>query len=188
MLSPGLVVASLLLAISAIWLVAAIPRGPLGPGPRHREGSDPVQNLALANIGIQQIRGDAVLNVISRSGNASFQDDFLATSKKVGPGTGSVARRRGRPAQEAGGQGAALIATAERDATAWYAANNQVYRLGSAIAANYAGERNLVVGWTNASTAAGYTTLGGRSHQGHRRRPGQFSTPPPPTERTPSTP
>jgi hypothetical protein len=159
-LSPGLVLASLLLVISVIWLAAGFltARSDLNRGIGN--GSGPAQNLALASIGVQQIRGDAVLNVISRSGNASFQDDFLKTSKKVGPGTGTWLGDAAA-AQEAGGQGTALVSTAERDATAWYAGNNQVYRLGSAARADYAGERNLVVGSAGASTAAGYTTLAG---------------------------
>ena len=97
-LSPGLVIASLLLVISVIWLAAGFlaARSDLDRGIAH--GSAPAQNLALASIGVQQIRGDAVLNVISRSGSTSFQDDFLETSKEVGPGNGSLARRRGRRA------------------------------------------------------------------------------------------
>ena len=99
----------------------------------------PRENLALAAIGVQQIRGDAVLNFISRSGNASFADDFAATSKKVGPGTGSWLGAAAA-AQQPGGQGAALVAPAEQEATAWYAANGRVYSLGSK--AEYAAERN----------------------------------------------
>ena len=60
-------------------------------------------------------------------------------------------------AQQSGGRGSALVATAERDATAWYAANEQVYQLGAE--ADYAGERTLVVGATTGSTAASYTAL-----------------------------
>ena len=62
------------------------------------------------------------------------------------------------------------MATAERDATAWYAANNQVYMLGTA--ANYAAERNLVVGSASGSTATGYNALEGR-HSPARSRADQ---------------
>jgi hypothetical protein len=160
-LSPGLVLASLLLAISVIWLAAGFlsARSGLDSGISH--GSAPAQNLALASIGVQQIRGDAVLNVISRSGSASFQDDFVATSKKIGSGAGTwlgdAARGHEMGAQETGGQGPSLVATAARDATAWYAANTQVYKLGAQ--ANYAAERNLIVGGTAGSTLAGYNAL-----------------------------
>jgi hypothetical protein len=149
-LSPGLVIASLLLVISVIWLAAGFlaARSDLDGG--ISSGSAPAQDLALASIDVQRIRGDAVLNVISRSGSASFQDDFLATSKQAGPGSGSLLAAAAA-AQQAGGRGAALVATAERDASAWYAANNQVYKLG--LAANYTAEQNLVVGATSTATA-----------------------------------
>jgi hypothetical protein len=155
-LSPGLVLASVLLAVSAIWLVAGFlsARADLDRGISH--GSGPAQDLALASIGVQQIRGDAVLNVISRSGSASFQDDFVATSKKTGPGPGTWLGDAAS-AQESGGQGPSLVAAASRDATSWYAANTQVYKLGAQ--ANYAGERNLIVGSTAGSTLPGYNAL-----------------------------
>jgi hypothetical protein len=155
-LSPGLVLASVLLAVGVIWLAAGFlsARTDLDRGIGH--GSAPVQDLALASIGVQQIRGDAVLNVISRSGNASFQDDFAATSKKIGPGQGSWLADAAA-AQESGGQGPSLVAAAGRDATSWYPANTQVYKLGTA--ANYAGERNLVVGSASGSTVTGYNAL-----------------------------
>ncbi len=155
-LSPGLVLASVLLAIGVIWLAAGFvsARTDLDRGIGH--GSAPVQDLALASIGVQQIRGDAVLNVISRSGNASFQDDFAATSKKIGPGPGSWLGDAAA-AQESGGQGPSLVAAAGRDATTWYLANTQVYKLGAA--ANYAGERNLVVGSASGNTLIGYNAL-----------------------------
>jgi hypothetical protein len=157
-LSPGLVLASLLLVISVIWLAAGFvaARSDLDGGIAH--GSAPVQSLALASIDVQQIRGDAVLNTISRSGSTSFQTDFLKTSKDVGPGSGSLLGAAAA-AQQAGGQGTALVSTAERDATAWYAANNQVYLLNSK--ANYAAERDLIVGSASGSTATGYSLLEG---------------------------
>jgi hypothetical protein len=151
-LSPGLVLASLLLAVSVIWLAAGFvtARSDLDRGISH--GNVAEYDLAFASIGVQQIRGDAVLNSISRSGSASFQDDFAATSKKTGPGPGSWLSDAAT-AQGAGGQGASLVATAARDATAWYAANNEVYQLNAT--SSYAAERSLIVG----STATEYTAL-----------------------------
>ena len=152
-LSPGLVLASLVLVVSVVWLAAsyASARSDLDRG--IAAGSGPAESLAQASIGVQQIRGDAVLNVISRSGNASFQDDFAATSKLVGPGSGSLLSS----AATGNGQAASLVAAAEREANAWYAANAEVYNLGTA--ANYAGERDKVIGTGAGSTAAGYTAL-----------------------------
>jgi hypothetical protein len=172
-LSPGLVLASLLLVISVIWVAAGFltARSNLDGGIAH--GSGPVQNLALASIGVQQIRGDAVLNVISRSGSTSFQTDFLATSKRVGPGNGSLLGDAAA-AQQAGGQGAALVATAQRDATAWYAANDQVYLLNSK--SNYAAERGLIVGSGAGSTATAYTALEGDITSAIRADQGVFDS------------
>jgi hypothetical protein len=172
-LSPGLVLASLLLVISAIWVAAGFltARSDLDGGIAH--GSGPVQNLALASIGVQQIRGDAVLNVISRSGSTSFQTDFLATSKKVGPGNGSLLGNAAA-AQQAGGQGAALVATAQRDATAWYAANDQVYLLNSK--SDYAAERGLIIGSGAGSTATAYTALEGDITSAIRTDQGVFDS------------
>ena len=152
--SPGLVLASVLLAVSTIWLAAGFlgARSDLDGGIAH--GSGPAQNLALASIGAQQIRGDAVLNVISRSGNASFQDDFTSMSTRLRTYLGDAAT-----AQEAGSTGTASVAAARRDATTWFATNTQVYRLGSA--SDYAAERNLVVGAGTGNTTAGYSALEG---------------------------
>jgi hypothetical protein len=155
-LNVGLALASVLLVGSAVWLTAGFlaARSNLDRG--IGQGSRPAETLAQASIGIQQIRGDAVLNVISRSGNASFSDDFLATSKRVGPGTGTLLTTAAA-AQAPSGRAAALIKAAEREATSWYAANAGVYRLG--VAANYAAERDMVIGTGAGSSAAGYTAL-----------------------------
>jgi hypothetical protein len=154
-LSPGLVLASILLVVSVVWLAAsyASARSDLDRG--IAAGSGPAETLAQASIGVQQIRGDAVLNVISRSGSASFQDDFATTSKLVGPGSGSLLSA----AATGSGQAASLLAAAGREASAWYAANAQVYHLGSAAVSDYAGERDKVIGTGSGSSAAGYTAL-----------------------------
>jgi hypothetical protein len=153
MFSPGLVIASLLLVIGTGWLAVGFlsARSDLDHG--IGQGSVPGQNLARASIGVQQIRGDAVLNVISRSGGASFSDNFASTSKQVGPGAGSLLADAAA-AQGGTGTAASLIAEAQRDATAWYAANAKVYPLG--LAADYAGEKESVIGATD-----GYSALEG---------------------------
>jgi hypothetical protein len=100
-----------------------------------------------------------VLNVISRSGNNAFADDFARTSKLVGPGSGSWLGAAAA-AQQPGGQGAAQVAAAEQEATAWYTANGTVYSLGRK--AEYAAERTSVVAAGPGGTATGYDTLEGR--------------------------
>jgi hypothetical protein len=141
------------------WLAAGFLTARSDFGRGFGQGSAPAENLALASIGVQQIRGDSVLNVISRSGNASFADDFAATSKKIGPGPGSWLGEAAA-AQQPGGQGAALVAAAEQEATDWYAANSHVYALGTK--SQYAAERASVVAAGPGGTATGYDALEGR--------------------------
>jgi hypothetical protein len=155
-LNVGLALASVLLIISAAWLLAGFlgGRSDLEAGIGH--GSQPAEQLAQASIDVQRIRGDAVLNVISRSGDASFQSDFAAVSGEVGPGRGSLLGTAA--AAESGGTAAAArVAATEREATTWYAANAEVYRLGAA--ADYARERTMVIGTGTDSSAAGYDAL-----------------------------
>jgi len=158
MLSIGLGLASVLLVVSTLWLAVGFlsARADLNRGIDH--GSVPAENLALASIDVQQIRGDAVLNVISRSGNASFQDDFESVSKIVGPGAnGGSLLDDAAAAQLPGSAGATDLAAAKTDATAWYAANTAVYTLGNA--SKYELERQSVIGTGPGSSAAGYATL-----------------------------
>jgi hypothetical protein len=155
-LNVGLALASALLVVSAVWLLVGFlgGRSNLESGIGH--GSQPAQQLAQASIDVQRIRGDAVLNVISRSGDASFQNDFTTTSGAVGPGglsllaTAAAAQSNGTVAED-------QVDAAEGAATAWYAANAEVYRLGAA--ADYARERAEVIGTGTNSSAAGYNTL-----------------------------
>jgi hypothetical protein len=154
--NAGPMLASVLLAISAVWLLAAfgVARSDLDRGIGH--GSGPAETLAQASIGVQQIRGDAVLKVISRSGDASFQQDFLATSAPVGPGSGTLLSSAAA-ASAANAAAGALPRSAQRQATAWYAANAGVYRLG--VAANYAAGRTMVIAAGSGSSATGYAAL-----------------------------
>ncbi|MGH3169832.1 MAG: hypothetical protein ACRDN0_28625 [Trebonia sp.] len=152
--NPGLLAATVLLAISAVWLAAGFVTARQDLDHGIGQGSSPAETLAQASIGVQQIRGDAVLNVISRSGDASFQQDFLATSKLVGPGDGSLL---GDAAAASSGGARTAVLTAERQAGTWYNTNAGAYRLG--VAANYAGERTMVIRTGTGSSAAGYGAL-----------------------------
>jgi hypothetical protein len=177
MFSVGLVLASALLVVSTVWLTVGFfaARADLNRGIGH--GSAPAQTLDLAAIGVQQIRGDAVLNVISRSGNTTFVNDFDKTSAQVGPRTASASAASasaaspsaaGAPgggtlldsaaaAQLPGSAGAADVKVAKRDATAWYAANADVYKLDDA--SDYLAEKESVVGTTPSSAGGLYFVL-----------------------------
>jgi hypothetical protein len=149
-LNLGLLGASAVLIVSVLWLAVtfAVARSDLDTG--LGQGARPAEALAKASIAVQQIRGDAVLNVISRSGSSSFQDDFHATRAKIGPLLEEAA---------AGGNAAAApdITAAQRDLPGWLAANEQVYRLGED--ANYKAEREMIIGTGADSSAAGYDKL-----------------------------
>ncbi len=155
MVNYGLVAASLLLAVGAIWLVAAflVARSDLQRSVAH--GSAPTATLAQAGIAVQQARGDEILNLISRSGDASFVQNFQAVRRELGPGPGTLLSTAAAASQ--GGPGARPAAAAVRDAAPWYAANEQVYRLD--VAASYAAETRLVIGTGPGSSAAGFQRL-----------------------------
>jgi hypothetical protein len=155
-LNVGLALASLVLVISAVWLLVGFLAGRSDLDAGIGNGSQPAQELAQASIGVQQIRGDAVLNVISRSGDTSFQSDFTTTSGNVGPGPHSLLGAASA-AQTSGSQGASLVAAAEREAATWYTANARVYTLGAD--ADYASEREMVIGAGVTSSAAEYNLL-----------------------------
>ena len=155
-LNVGLALASAVLVISAVWLLAGFLGGRSDLNAGIRNGSQPAQDLAQVSIGVQQIRGDAVLNVISRSGDTSFQSDFTTASRNVGPGQHSLLSAAAA-AQGSGSPAAALVTAAEREAAAWYTANAEVYSLGTA--ADYAQERDMVIGAGASSSAAEYDVL-----------------------------
>ncbi len=150
----GLVIASAALITSVVWLVVtfAVARSDLVQGIGY--GSRPAGTLAQASIDVQQARGDEILNLISRSGDTSFEQNFRSVRDQIGPGTGTLLTSA---ASASRGQAVAQVAAAARDAPGWYAANEQVYHLD--LAAAYAAETKLVIGAGSGSSAAGYTQL-----------------------------
>jgi hypothetical protein len=151
----GLLAASALLVVGAAWLVIAfaVARSDLQHG--IGSGSAPAQMLARASIAVQQARGDEVVNLISRSGDASFEQNFRAVRAEVGPGPGTLLTDAATATRH--GPGARPAVSAARDAPAWYATNEQVYRLDSA--ARYPAETRLVIGSGPGSSAAGFRRL-----------------------------
>jgi len=151
----GLLAASAVLVVATAWLAVAfvVARGDLQRGVGH--GAAPAETLAQASIAVQQARGDELLNLISRTGDTSFQQNFETVRAELGPGRGSLltsaaAASRGEP-------GAGPASAAGRDARVWYLSNDQVYRLD--VAASYAAETHLVIGTGPGSSAAGFRKL-----------------------------
>jgi len=151
----GLLGASAVLVVGMLWLIVAfaVARGDLHRGVGH--GAAAAETLAQASIAVQQARGDELLNLISRSGDTSFEQNFDVVRRELGPGPGTLLTSAA--ASSAGGPGAGPAAAAARDAQAWYVSNEQVYRLD--VAANYAAETQLVIGTGPGSSAAGFRTV-----------------------------
>ncbi len=148
----GLLAASVALTVGVLWLVIAfaVARGDLQRGVGH--GSAPAETLAQAAIDTQQARGDEILNLISRSGDATFVADFQSVRSKLGPGPGTLLTDAALSSPS--GAGARWAAAAAHDAQAWYTVNDQVYRLDSA--AHYAAETHQVIGTGPSSAGAGF--------------------------------
>jgi hypothetical protein len=151
----GLLAATAAVIIATAWLAVAFTTARTDLERSLGHGSTPAELLARAAIAAQQARADEVLNLISRSGSASFQQDFTAMRTTVGPGPGSLLA--GAAGAAPPGSGASAVATAERDARSWYAVAGQVFRLD--VAANYAAETRLVIAPGAGGSAAGFSKL-----------------------------
>lgn len=148
-LNIGMLAATVALVVSAVWLIGsfAVARADLQRAAGH--GSVPAEALAQAAIDTQQARGYQVLNLISRSGDATFVQDFQAVRAKLGPGPGTLLAAA---AGSSSGAGAHWAVAAGHDLQSWYAVIGQAYALDSK--AQYTTETALVIGpGTNASTA-----------------------------------
>ena len=133
----GLFLASAVAVAALVWLVVAIAgsRSDLLQATKHGSGS--AQTLAQADITALQARGDQTLNLISRTGDANFQQDFHAAQSGLSTELGSAG------AQSAAG-GAGPIAAARQTATAWFAVNQRAQQIDTA--ADYGAETQLEIG------------------------------------------
>ncbi len=120
----GLVVASAAAAASLLWLVVAlgVARADLQRAGAH--GSGPVAALGRADIAALRARADESLTLIDAAGDDSFQADFLAVQRQLGPGPGTLLTQAVTAANGTPGAGAA--ASAASAATAWYNAHRTV--------------------------------------------------------------
>jgi hypothetical protein len=126
-LNPGLVVASVAGVVALVWLAVAfaLARSDLLEARNH--GSDPVAALAQADIAALQARADESLTLIDARGDDSFEADFKAVERRLGPGPGTLLTAAVTAAD--GSPGAESAAAAARTATAWYAAHRGVRSL-----------------------------------------------------------
>jgi hypothetical protein len=105
----GLLVASVAVVVSLAWLAAAffVGRGDLLNA--QQRGSAPAEAFARAEVAALQAHADESLTLIDNTGDDSYQKDYLAQQKLLGPGPGTLL--------------AALPAQAATDAQAWYRAH-----------------------------------------------------------------
>ena len=111
----GLLLATLAGLVSLVWLVAAfvVGRGDLLYA--QQQGSAPAQAFARAEVAALQAHADESLTLIDNGGDDSYQKDYLAQQKLLGPGPGTLLAA----VQAAGGPGSDVAAQAR----AWYQAH-----------------------------------------------------------------
>jgi len=133
----GLFLASLASAAALIWLIVALAGGRADLLQATGHGSTPAQTLAQADITALQARGDETLNLISRTGDANFHQDFRSAQSKLSTLLGSASAQSAADGQPS-------IVAAGHAATAWFAVNQRVQQLDSAL--DYGAETQLVIG------------------------------------------
>ena len=114
----GLLVAGLVGLISLVWLAAAFAVGRGDLLHAQQQGSAPVQAYARAEVAALRAHADESLTLIDNRGDDTYQADYLAQKKLLGPGPGTLLAA----VQAAGGSGAAA------DAQAWYTAHAALRR------------------------------------------------------------
>ena len=136
-INVGLFLASVASVAALIWLAVALAGGRSDLLRATEHGSAPAQTLAQADITALQARGDQTLNLISRTGDANFQQDFHTAQAQLSTELSSAG------AQSAAA-GAAPIAAAGHTATAWFAVNQRAQQLDAA--SDYGTETQLEIG------------------------------------------
>jgi hypothetical protein len=111
----GLLLAALAGLVSLVWLVAAfvVGRGDLLHA--QQQGSAPAQAFARAEVAALQAHADESLTLIDNGGDDTYQTDYRAQQKLLGPGPGTLLAA----VQAAGGSGSDVAAQAR----AWYQAH-----------------------------------------------------------------
>src|SRR6266702_3968109 len=86
----GLLLAALAGLVSLVWLAGAflVGRGDLLHA--QQQGSAPVQAFARAEVAALRAHADESLTLIDNSGDDSYQQDYLAQKKLLGPGPGTL--------------------------------------------------------------------------------------------------
>jgi len=117
----GLLVAALAGLVSLVWLAGAFAVGRADLLHAQQQGSAPAQAFARADVAALQAHADESLTLIDNSGDDSYQQDFLAQQKLLGPGPGTLLAAIQASAVKGDGEvGGGSVAA---DAQAWYRAH-----------------------------------------------------------------
>ena len=119
------------------WLVVALAGGRSDLLQATRHGSTPAETLAQAGIAALQARGDETLNLISRTGDSDFQQDFRVAQ-------GEFSMRLTAANTQSTVDAAGPTTAASRDASSWFAVNQQAQQLDHAF--DYGAETQLEIG------------------------------------------
>ncbi len=136
-INTGLFLASVAGLAALVWLVVALASGRADLVQAGTHGSGPAETLAQADITALQARGDQLLNLISRDGDADTLNLFAGDQGRL---TALLADASAHSAAA----GASAVAAARSDAGAWFAVNKQVQALDKAN--SYGAETQLVIG------------------------------------------
>jgi len=136
-LNVGLLLASVAGVVALAWLVVALTGGRADLLQATRHGSTPAETLAQAGIAALQARGDETLNLISRTGDSDFQQDF-----RVAQGEFSTMLTAANTQSTADAAGPTTAAS--RDASSWFAVNQRAQQFDHAF--DYGAETQLEIG------------------------------------------
>ena len=136
-LNVGLLLASAAGLMALAWLVVALAGGRSDLLHATGHGSAPAETLAQAGIAALQARGDETLNLISRTGDSDFQRDFRVAQ-------GEFSMRLTAANTQSTVDAAGPTTAASRDASSWFAVNQQAQQLDHAF--DYGAETQLEIG------------------------------------------
>jgi hypothetical protein len=120
----GLLGASAVLVLAFVWVVAGVAFARTELHRADRRGAVPVSALAAADITALQAHADESLTLIEHDGQDSYQADFAAARRHLGPGPGTLLTVAADAAQ--GSRGARDAARAVLEARRWYAGYDQL--------------------------------------------------------------
>ena len=86
----GLLLAALVGFVSLVWLAGAFVVGRADLLHAQQQGSVPAQAFARAEVAVLQAHADESLTLIDNSGDDTYQTDFVAEQKLLGPGPGTL--------------------------------------------------------------------------------------------------